>query len=149
MRISGVYYLVEILTDGRSLHISAYDGDAQMTLELVVKEKVHRRLYRETNGDYAMLARRLRVENQQLLLDDGEGTPSSAPPSAPAPAWMGGGSDTEDMDAEAMIVYKQKSGSAGSVHADIDVNSTGGAQVRVRGLTASSGGFTSGHHTAR
>mmetsp|Transcript_58028 Transcript_58028/g.123263 ORF Transcript_58028/g.123263 Transcript_58028/m.123263 type:complete len:276 (+) Transcript_58028:117-944(+) len=68
-RIGDKYYLLEFTTDGRALTISAYDGDSQTTLELVVKEKRHRQLYRELNGDYSLLASKLRVEKDRLLLD--------------------------------------------------------------------------------
>lgn len=146
IRIGDTYYLVEMSTDGRALSISAYDGDTQTLLELSVQEKVHRRLYREANGDYAALARRLRVEGRRLVLeeDDGEPQPQSPGPSTrrTGEAWA------EEMDAEAMVVYKSKTGSAGSVNAEIDLNSTGDAQVRLRGLTPSSGTAT-GPRSAR
>eukprot|EP00927_Polykrikos_kofoidii_P056745 TRINITY_DN50823_c0_g1_i1.p1 TRINITY_DN50823_c0_g1~~TRINITY_DN50823_c0_g1_i1.p1 ORF type:complete len:408 (-),score=53.44 TRINITY_DN50823_c0_g1_i1:169-1392(-) len=69
----GVYYLLEMSTDGRILHISAYHGDTKTTLELLLKEKVHRKLYRETGGDYRLIADRLRVDipGQRLYIDDG------------------------------------------------------------------------------
>ena len=35
-KIGAAYYLVEMATDGRTLTISAYDGDTQKTLELLV-----------------------------------------------------------------------------------------------------------------
>jgi len=57
-------------TDGRTLTISAYDGDTQKTLELLVNERNHRKLYRECNGDYALLANRLQVERDRLILID-------------------------------------------------------------------------------
>lgn len=65
------YYLVEIATDGRTLAISAYDGDNQRTLELLVNEKNHRRLYRDSNGDYNAIAEKLRVDGDQLTIDLG------------------------------------------------------------------------------
>jgi hypothetical protein len=68
-KIGTTYYLVEMVTDGRTLAISAYDGDAQRTLELLVSEKNHRRLFREAGGDYNLVAERLRVEGNQLVLD--------------------------------------------------------------------------------
>lgn len=73
-RIGDRYYLVEMATDGRTLAISAYDGDKQQTMELLVNEKNHRRLYREHNGDYNAIAELLRVEGEQLLLDVPDGT---------------------------------------------------------------------------
>jgi len=68
-KIGATYYLIEMVTDGRTLAVSAYDGDAQRTLELLVSEKNHRRLFRECGGDYNLVAERLRVEGDQLLLD--------------------------------------------------------------------------------
>lgn len=67
-RIGETYYLVEMSTDGRTLNISAYDGDTQTSLELVVGEKNHRQLYREAQGDYSLIANRLRVEGERLML---------------------------------------------------------------------------------
>lgn len=67
------YFLVEMATDGHTLAISAYDGNSQKTLELLVNEKNHRRLFRE-HGDYNRIASLLRVEGDSLLLD--------APPAA-------------------------------------------------------------------
>jgi len=65
-------YLVEMATDGQTLAISAYDGDNKQTLELMVNEKNHRRLYRETNGDYNALAEQLRIDDGHLKLDMGD-----------------------------------------------------------------------------
>merc|ERR1719243_114009 len=70
-KIGEGYYLVEMATDGRTLTISAYDGDSQKTLELLVNEKNHRKLYRETNGDYSAIAARLRVQGDRLVLEAG------------------------------------------------------------------------------
>lgn len=72
------YYLVEMATDGRTLAISAYDGDQQRTFELIVNERNHRRLYRDASGDYSAIASKLRVEGDQLVLDSG-GAPYSSP----------------------------------------------------------------------
>merc|ERR1712187_457090 len=82
-RIGQQYYLVEMATDGRTLAISAYDGDARRTLELLVNEKNHRRLYRDANGDYNLIAEKLRVEGDQLVLPTvesvvGNGSPDGA-----------------------------------------------------------------------
>lgn len=68
-KIDSIYYLIEMVTDGRTLAISAYDGDAQRTLELLVSEKNHRSLYRDSDGDYNLVAERLRVAGGQLILD--------------------------------------------------------------------------------
>lgn len=70
-RIGGRYYLVEMATDGRTLAVSAYDGDNQKTLELLVNERNHRKLYREANGDYNAIVEKLRVDGEQLTLDMG------------------------------------------------------------------------------
>lgn len=85
-QLGGTYYLIEMSTDGQTLSISAYDGYAQMTLDLVVKEKTHRRLYRETNGNYSLLVPRLRVDGDRLILDDGP------PDSAREPQFVPSGS---------------------------------------------------------
>jgi len=68
MRIGEKYWLLEMTTDGQALNVSAYDGEAQ-TLEMMIKEKKHRQLYRELNGDYSSIAGRLRIEGNRLLLD--------------------------------------------------------------------------------
>ncbi|CAL1166795.1 unnamed protein product [Cladocopium goreaui] len=60
---------LEMSTDGRTLNVSAYDGESKTSLELVIKEKVHRQLYRECNGDYAQIAAMLRVDGSRLILD--------------------------------------------------------------------------------
>lgn len=72
-RIGEDYFLVEMATDGRTLTVSAYHGDTQRSLELLVNERNHRKLYRETNGDYSALASRLRVEGDRLLLESDSG----------------------------------------------------------------------------
>lgn len=69
-RIGSTYYLLEMSTDGRTLTISAYDGQTQTSLELVVKESKHRQLYRDTNGDYSRIASLLRVDGDRLVLHD-------------------------------------------------------------------------------
>jgi len=68
-KIGSVNYLVEMCTDGRVLAISAYDGDSQRTLELLVNEANHRRLYRDCGGDYNLIAERLHVQGNELILD--------------------------------------------------------------------------------
>ncbi|CAE8700564.1 unnamed protein product [Polarella glacialis] len=72
MKLSETYYLVDMSTDGRNLFVSAYDSNTRTNLELSIKEKTHRQLYRETNGDYQKIAQRLRVSDQGRLLLDGE-----------------------------------------------------------------------------
>merc|ERR1719330_1056067 len=56
MRIGDKYWLLEMSTDGVTLNISAYDGESQTSLELICKEKKHRQLYRDLNGDYSLIA---------------------------------------------------------------------------------------------
>mmetsp|Transcript_19686 Transcript_19686/g.45940 ORF Transcript_19686/g.45940 Transcript_19686/m.45940 type:complete len:320 (+) Transcript_19686:125-1084(+) len=72
-RIGEAYYLVEMSTEGRTLHISAYNGETQTSLELIVKEKVHRKLFRECEGDYSALVSRLRIAGNRLVLDEADG----------------------------------------------------------------------------
>jgi E3 ubiquitin-protein ligase TRIP12 len=67
-KIGDSYYLVEMATDGRTLTISAYDGDTQQTLELLINEKNHRKLHKECEGDYSKLSTRLAVDGDRLLL---------------------------------------------------------------------------------
>jgi E3 ubiquitin-protein ligase TRIP12 len=126
-KIGEGYYLVEMATDGRTMTISAYDGDTQKTLELLVNEKNHRKLYRESNGDYSAIASRLRVDGDRLILDPAGGSAYQAPASAQAPS---------EISADDMVVRRQDI-SAGSVGVDLDVNSEGGANVHVRGFTPS------------
>lgn len=87
-RIGATYYLVEMSTRGHSLNISAFEGTENVTLDLVLKEKVHRRVFRECNGDYSILAQRLRVVdgNKLILAEDAEAQkePSTARSLAPA-----------------------------------------------------------------
>jgi E3 ubiquitin-protein ligase TRIP12 len=68
-RIGSTYYLLEMSTDGRTLNVSAYDGQTQTSLELIINESKHRQLYRELNGDYASIASRLRVDGDRLVID--------------------------------------------------------------------------------
>lgn len=72
-KIGQHYYLIEMATDGRTLAISAFQGDQQRTLELVVNESNYRKLYRELNGDYSRIADKLRIQGDQLLLDPHDG----------------------------------------------------------------------------
>mmetsp|Transcript_4759 Transcript_4759/g.15657 ORF Transcript_4759/g.15657 Transcript_4759/m.15657 type:complete len:387 (+) Transcript_4759:54-1214(+) len=145
------YYLLELVTDNSgALYVTAFDGEEQVQLELVVKEKVHRRLYRELNGDYSLLAARLGVaqdhvggrslvlgeeeepRHQQPLPQTPQGLtqpPSTAGSGRPVTVESGG-----ELDADGMISARVRS--AGSVHAEIDFGSTfGDTTVRLRGLT--------------
>mmetsp|Transcript_54437 Transcript_54437/g.127070 ORF Transcript_54437/g.127070 Transcript_54437/m.127070 type:complete len:313 (+) Transcript_54437:137-1075(+) len=71
-KIGEAYYLVEMSTEGRTLHISAYNGETQTSLELIVKEKTHRKLYRDCAGDYSALVSRLRIAGNRLVLDESD-----------------------------------------------------------------------------
>jgi hypothetical protein len=83
--IEGRQYVVEMSTDGRTLSIAAFDSMTETTLELLVKEKNHRKLYRETNGDYGLLARQLRIEGGNLVLEGNESKqPVTQPPTQAA-----------------------------------------------------------------
>mmetsp|Transcript_94980 Transcript_94980/g.245346 ORF Transcript_94980/g.245346 Transcript_94980/m.245346 type:complete len:271 (+) Transcript_94980:98-910(+) len=68
-QIGDTYYLLEFSTDGRALSITAYDGESGTSMELLVKEKNHRQMYRDANGDYSLIAEKLRVQGNRLLLD--------------------------------------------------------------------------------
>jgi len=111
-KIGEAYYLVEMATDGRTLTISAYDGDTQKTLELLVNERNHRKLYRECNGDYALLANRLQVERDRLILVDSKMENDSHAQSA------------KQLNADEMV---QKQGK----NLDISVNKDGSAGVNL------------------
>mmetsp|Transcript_41563 Transcript_41563/g.73042 ORF Transcript_41563/g.73042 Transcript_41563/m.73042 type:complete len:479 (-) Transcript_41563:63-1499(-) len=81
-RIGTTYYLVEMSTRGHALNISAFDGAENVTLDLVLKEKVHRRVFRECNGDYSLLVQRLRVENGYKLILAEDMEPQKEPSTA-------------------------------------------------------------------
>mmetsp|Transcript_20785 Transcript_20785/g.47332 ORF Transcript_20785/g.47332 Transcript_20785/m.47332 type:complete len:309 (-) Transcript_20785:253-1179(-) len=108
--INGTYYLVEMATDGQTLSITAYDGETRTNLELVLKEPAFQKLYRETSGDYSMMAQRLAVKGGKLTVVDAGAKPSSTP-AAPTPTSRGGRNVPDEMDAEAMVVNRTKSGS--------------------------------------
>merc|ERR1719498_2347747 len=67
-KVGANYFLVEMSTDGRTLTISAYDGGTQQTLELMVNEKNHRRLHKECDGEYQLIAERLVVDDGILRI---------------------------------------------------------------------------------
>jgi len=141
MRIGPQYYLVEMLTDGRTLYVSAYEGNSQTTLSLVVKESAHRKLLRECNGDYQRIAYRLHIEDGCLKLDPPHASPSPAAedsssvvPQQPKTGWAA----PEELDADDMVAARISPDSAGSAYAQVDFNSTDDVQVRFRGLTPTS-----------
>jgi len=74
-KIGKDYWLIEMSTDGPGLHVTAYNGDTQETLELQIDETQHKQLL-EVNGGYGQLADRLSVEGGSLVI--------TAPASAPA-----------------------------------------------------------------
>merc|ERR1719326_912852 len=108
-KIGEGYYLVEMATDGRTLTISAYDGDTQRTLELLVNEKNHRKLYREANGDYSLIAGRLTVEGDRLLLQPLQSAATyTAPKPKAGPASGSVGPSDRQLDAEEMVRQNQE-----------------------------------------
>jgi len=68
-QMNGVYYLVEMATDGRSLAITAFDSQSEKTLSLLINEKNHRKLYRDHYGDYAAVATKLKTDGEILYID--------------------------------------------------------------------------------
>lgn len=66
--ISGAMYSVEMATDGCALAISIYNPEADSGLELLINEENHRALYHECSGSYQLIAQRLRIEEDQLLV---------------------------------------------------------------------------------
>merc|ERR1712118_229847 len=58
--------------EGLQLLIAAYrsadDEHEEVTLELVVDEKEHRRVFRECGGNYEQIAARLDIRNNELVL---------------------------------------------------------------------------------
>lgn len=68
-QMNGIYYLVEMATDGRSLAVTAYDSQTEKTLSLLVNEKNHRKLYRDHYGDYNAIATKLRTDGEILYID--------------------------------------------------------------------------------
>merc|ERR1712107_437508 len=67
-----------MLTDGKWLLISAHDGARNVKIEHMVHEAYHQRLCSEARGDYARIARWLRVENDKLFLSDDISRPATA-----------------------------------------------------------------------
>eukprot|EP00971_Amphidinium_carterae_P312431 6209540-Amphidinium_carterae.1 len=67
-------------TDGRTLAVSAFHGDSKRTMELLVNERNHRRLYRECNGDYNAMANLLVLDGDELKLPTvGDDRPATGP----------------------------------------------------------------------
>lgn len=71
--LNGQYFLVEMATDGRSLAITAYEAQQQRTLELLVSERNHRKLYRDHKGDYNAIAAKLKLSGDELFIDADDG----------------------------------------------------------------------------
>jgi hypothetical protein len=85
--LDNVPYALEMSKDDRgTLYVTAHDDSTNTTLELMVGVKLHRQLYKESYGDYALIAERLRIEaGHRLVLDDG---PPMNPPPLPLAAPM-------------------------------------------------------------
>eukprot|EP00928_Gymnodinium_smaydae_P073220 TRINITY_DN56456_c0_g1_i1.p1 TRINITY_DN56456_c0_g1~~TRINITY_DN56456_c0_g1_i1.p1 ORF type:complete len:491 (+),score=79.96 TRINITY_DN56456_c0_g1_i1:199-1473(+) len=62
-----------------ALFVSAFDPETGQTRELMVEERLYRKLLRDANGDHSLLCERLRMEGSRLVMDDG-------PPIRPPPA---------------------------------------------------------------
>jgi len=82
-QIGDVNYDVEMSTDGGDLFISAHNAASQLRLDFIVKDKIHRKIFRETNGAYDQLAQRLQIISDEhgarlLLEDDGSQAALSA-----------------------------------------------------------------------
>lgn len=139
-KIAGNYYLVEMTTDGRTLSISAYDGDTQKTLELLVNEKNHRRLYRECNRDYSQISQRLTIEGDKLTL-----SAMSQSASAPDKPWAAEDMVKESNQRKAAESKDSRGGSSG-VKVDLDVDSSVNVAVNVRGYTPATPSIHSGYN---
>jgi len=123
--LSDRYYLVEIGTDGRAMTITAYDGDTNQTLELLVSEKLHRRIYRECGGSYAQIARKLYLDNGKLAIKHSDAAQD-------APEASG--------ETSAIVKSDDVAGSAEANVALVTMNDGGvSVEVGVRGLTPQTG----------
>jgi len=71
--LDGQFFLVEMATDGRSLAITAYEATQQRSLELLVSERNHRKLYRDHKGDYNAIAAKLKLSGNELFIDADDG----------------------------------------------------------------------------
>lgn len=121
-RLGDTDYLVEMGTDGRALTITAYDGT--LALELLVNEKMHRRLFREANGDYAVLCKRLVLENGRLAI-------SGLGQSQTAPARL---EPVDGDQAQSAAVVSIGAFAAGEAHVDVEVRGvTPSTQTMVTG----------------
>ncbi|KAF4666826.1 hypothetical protein FOL47_003899, partial [Perkinsus chesapeaki] len=132
-KLGAGYYLVEMATDGRVLTISAYDGESQKTLELIINEKNHRKLYREVAGDYSKLAARLTIEGDRLVLLPHE--PLQVPPELLEPAEntfeppVEATAPVSDTPSESLTAEELVRPSASSVHPDGDLSSVDPLEV--------------------
>jgi len=118
-RINEIYYIVEMVTDGRCLHIQAtmpeaHDGEQeqQETLQLTLKEKTHRRLHRELNGDYSLIANCLALQNGELhiIIPEVAGRASrGGTPRVRAPS-LAGSPKADELGAEEMMRRGSSSG---------------------------------------
>lgn len=134
--IGNRYYQVEMASDGVQLYISAHDPSTQASMELILKEKAHRKLYREVKGDYSQLAKRLAVADggQRLVILD---APGRLPPPAPNHRL----NSQAGMDADEMMKYsrlgsaRSESTGAASMYAEVVTDEHGDPKVNFRGLT--------------
>lgn len=152
-KIGGNYYLVEMTTDGRTLTIAAYDGDNQKTLELLVNEKNHRRLYRECNRDYSLIAQYLAIDGDKLMLT-GMSNSASAPGDKQwnadelvkeSKGGRNGSFSGKGNKLPKQIDSKGSTQGSNSVKVDFDVTSEGQANVHIQGTTPGTQSIHSGY----
>lgn len=141
--IGNRYYQVEMASDGVQLYISAHDPSTQASMELILKEKAHRKLYREVKGDYSQLAKRLALADggQRLVILD---APGRMPP--PAPGQQNKNlSPQAGIDADDMVKYsrlgsaRSESTGANSMYAEVVADEHGDPKVSFRGLSSTPG----------
>lgn len=134
-RLGDTFYLVEMCANGTTLNVSAYDGSTGTTLGLVLKDRHFRAVHRECNGDYSLIAKRLRVDGARLLLDGHAHSPTKSVELRPS-------ATCEELDADSMVVSRREP-SITSIKASVELDSFGDPCVRLHGLTPSSRGDVS------
>jgi hypothetical protein len=107
--------------------ITAYDGDTNQTLELLVSEKLHRRIYRECGGSYAQIARKLYLDNGKLAIKHSEAPAEPAASSEPKAIANAGALAGADTAPEANVALVAKNDGAVAV------------EVGIRGFTPQTG----------
>jgi len=133
--LGDTFYLVEMCVNGTTLNVSAYDGSTGTTLGLVLKDRHFRAVHRECNGDYSLIAKRLRVDGARLLLDGHAHSPTKSVELRPS-------ATCEELDADSMVVSRREP-SITSIKASVELDSFGDPCVRLHGLTPSSRGDVS------